>query len=178
MKKSILILFFLLVVLNKNYSQDCSCTYFFGPTVTYNPLEPTFSINNSAFYFCAIFPGISLGGVDCGIILPIELSFFNAIALEDKVELNWVTSSEKNNDFFTIEKSMNGSVWEVVSTLKGSGNSNQELSYSLYDYLPYQGDSYYRLKQTDFDGNFTYSSIQIVSFLGKDANSFFISRFR
>jgi hypothetical protein len=78
------------------------------------------------------------------------------------VQLDWVTASETNNDFFTIEKSKDGQVWDFVTEVDGAGNSNTELTYQTFDPRPYAGVSYYRLKQTDFDGEFTYSNIRSV----------------
>lgn len=75
------------------------------------------------------------------------------------VKLNWQTASEINNDFFTIERSSNGNNWQEVNKIKGVGNSSSRLSYSEIDYNPYNGLSFYRLKQTDFDGQFEYSKI-------------------
>jgi hypothetical protein len=97
--------------------------------------------------------------------LPIELVFFNATPFKDnrKVKLEWQTASEINNDFFTVEKSLNGTDWEIIKKVDGSGNSNELLNYSVYDYEPNIGVSYYRLKQTDFDGQFEYSQIKSVS---------------
>ncbi len=96
--------------------------------------------------------------------LPIELVYFGAISLDDEsVKLNWQTSSEINNDYFTIERSANGIDWEEVNTIKGAGNSSTLLSYSTVDSNPFQGTSYYRLKQTDFDGQFEYSQVESIN---------------
>lgn len=91
--------------------------------------------------------------------LPIKLVSFEANFNTDKVDLWWITSSEINNDFFTIEKSSDLKNWVVVSTIKGAGNSNINIEYFEVDYSPIQGVSYYRLKQTDFNGNFEYFNI-------------------
>lgn len=97
--------------------------------------------------------------------LPIELLTFEANANEDKVDLKWVTSTEINNDYFTIERSDNGIDWEEVLTANGAGNSNQAIEYFETDYEPLKGISYYRLKQTDFDGQYSYSNIVPVKFV-------------
>lgn len=89
--------------------------------------------------------------------LPIELVSFTATCREDEVVLNWETASETNNDFFTIEKSADATNWQVLTTMAGAGNSNTPLYYSALDNQLYSGVTYYRLKQTDFDGSFTYS---------------------
>ena len=96
--------------------------------------------------------------------LPIELLSFNAHVNGSKVDISWVTASEVNNDYFTIQKSKDGSEWEDVLITEGAGNSVQTLNYFDSDYSPYKGLSYYRLKQTDFDGNYTYSNIVPVKY--------------
>lgn len=96
-------------------------------------------------------------------VLPIKLSYFKAINKGDVVELYWETYSEVNNDFFTIQRSKDGLVWSDISKQKGAGNSNINLSYNDIDYNPYEGVSYYRLKQTDFDGKVSFSKLQMVN---------------
>lgn len=92
--------------------------------------------------------------------LPVELLSFDAELMDNQhVKLNWQTASEINNDFFTIERSSNGNNWQEVNKIKGAGNSSSRLRYSEIDYNPYNGLSFYRLKQTDFDGQFEYSKI-------------------
>ena len=97
--------------------------------------------------------------------LPIELTFFQADEREIEVDLYWQTASEVNNDFFTIERSRDALSWEGVLTIDGAGNSNDLLNYTAIDHFPYSGVSYYRLKQTDFDGKFSYSEIETVYLL-------------
>lgn len=93
--------------------------------------------------------------------LPIELLNFEAILNDNQVDLNWSTASEKNNDYFTIERSKDGQVFETILTVDGpiNGNSTSLRNYFEVDYSPYSGVSYYRLKQTDFDGKTSYSNI-------------------
>jgi hypothetical protein len=95
--------------------------------------------------------------------LPLTLLAFNA-ELNDKeeVDLDWVTATEINNDFFTIEKSANGKDFEPFGYVDGAGNSTTVLYYQAVDLHPFQGITYYRLKQTDFDGQFSYSDIRAV----------------
>ena len=78
------------------------------------------------------------------------------------VLLNWQTASETNNDFFTLERSLYSNIWEDIDGIDGAGNSSNLLDYSTIDKQPYKGVSYYRLKQTDFDGRFEYSEIKRV----------------
>src|SRR5690606_29548082 len=94
--------------------------------------------------------------------LPVQLLDFNARAEDSEVHLTWTTLTEINNDYFTIERSADGKGWEELVAVPGSGNTNTVRRYSWDDRKPLWGRSYYRLKQTDFDGTFTYSSIQSV----------------
>lgn len=103
-----------------------------------------------------------LSGGTCLVFLPIELLYFNANYNGKTVDLNWETASEINNDYFTIERSSDGVNFESLSTTKGAGNSTNKIKYSDADTSPLNGISYYRLKQTDFDGNFSYSQIVTV----------------
>jgi len=97
--------------------------------------------------------------------LPIELLSFDAKKGDGfYVDLSWITASEQNNDYFTVEHSQFGKDWYEVGIVKGAGNSNSILKYKLRDNKPFEGLSYYRLKQTDFDGSFTYSDIRVVNF--------------
>lgn len=96
--------------------------------------------------------------------LPIELISFNAKPFDGEVKLSWSTASERNNEFFTLERSKDGMNFEVVGKVDGAGNSNHQLDYEFYDESPLLGVSYYRLKQTDFDGEYSYSDIESVTF--------------
>lgn len=96
--------------------------------------------------------------------LPIELVFFKAKLNNDVVDLTWATAAEVNNNFFSIERSQDGQRFEVISTHAGAGNSTRILNYSSQDPNPLKGYNYYRLKQTDYDGQYSYSEIQTVKY--------------
>ena len=101
--------------------------------------------------------------------LPIELGTFKAsLGENNSVKLNWNTFSERNNDYFTIEKSKNGITFEFVGRIKGAGNSSNENFYSLVDEDTKEGTTYYRLTQTDFDGKKTESSFTDVTIINND----------
>lgn len=91
--------------------------------------------------------------------LPIELISFEAIYKNNNVVLNWSTASEKNNAYFTLEKSKNGLLFEAFERIKSLGNSSTRTDYISKDNDPGSGRMYYRLKQTDADGTFSYSNI-------------------
>lgn len=94
--------------------------------------------------------------------LPIELVDFKAELENEKVYLNWITASEQNNDYFTIERSSDNITYETLLTKRGAGNSTTRILYEAIDEYPLKGISYYRLKQTDFDGKFSYSEVELV----------------
>jgi len=97
--------------------------------------------------------------------LPINLLSFTAKLVDKtKVELIWITSSESNNNYFTIERSKNGLTFKEIAEVPGAGNSNSRLEYESYDDSPLEGISYYRLKQTDYDGQYEYFNIVVVSY--------------
>jgi hypothetical protein len=91
--------------------------------------------------------------------LPIELIHFSANYNGVDVDLRWETATEINNDFFTVERSPDASDFTEIVNVKGAGNSNEILNYKTKDKSPLSGLSYYRLKQTDFDGKTSYSNI-------------------
>ncbi|MFN5181975.1 MAG: T9SS type A sorting domain-containing protein [Bacteroidota bacterium] len=99
--------------------------------------------------------------------LPIELLSFDAILQShDKVELRWVTSSELNNNFFTVQRTEDGLEFEDIGSLPSAavnGNSSTNLNYTLFDNNPLPGVSYYRLKQTDLNGTSSYSAIRKIT---------------
>jgi|GEM_PF-5713157 len=89
--------------------------------------------------------------------LPIELSEFNGARAGKKVDLTWTTLSETNNAYFTLERSTDGMNFQEITQVKGAGNSSSVLKYAYDDDGVPSELCYYRLKQTDFDGNFTWS---------------------
>jgi hypothetical protein len=91
--------------------------------------------------------------------LPVEILTFKGTLIDGNVHLNWETATEKNNDYFTIERSTDGETFQSVGMVKGAGNSSQINAYTSKDDSPPGGRVYYRLKQTDFDGEYSYSKI-------------------
>ena len=101
----------------------------------------------------------------------VELLSFTAQPNESSVLLNWITASEKNNDYFSVEKSKDGVEFTEVAKVKGAGNSTTKLTYTELDSNPHSGTSYYRLKQTDFDGKYSYSTLLKVDFNNSSESS-------
>ena len=100
--------------------------------------------------------------------LPIELLSFTTNKKGTGVSLEWTTASETNNQSFLLERSTDGVNWSSIFTCDGAGTSTEVHRYLFIDNNPTNGTNYYRLKQTDIDGLFTYSSIKSVS-LAKDS---------
>lgn len=96
-------------------------------------------------------------------VLPIELTDFSAQLNLGTVSLEWVTQTERNNRNFAVERSTDGQVWEKVTDVPGAGNSHQMRRYQALDRDPVSGVSYYRLRQTDFDGRESFSEVERIS---------------
>lgn len=102
--------------------------------------------------------------VNGNVPLPIELSTFNAERNGDEVRLTWETYSETNNDYFLVERSVDGVEFSEIDWVDGAGTSVSFNSYQVTDFDPIKGLSFYRLKQVDFDGSQGYSHIKAVKF--------------
>lgn len=101
-------------------------------------------------------PGPDAGPLTYGFNpLPINLLNFSVKDCDEKACIDWTTLTETNNDFFTIDKTRDDVNYEVVAKVKGAGNSTGLKSYRFTDTEPYDGVSYYRLMQTDYNGSFT-----------------------
>lgn len=96
-------------------------------------------------------------------VLPIELIHFDASLIERKVSLNWSTALEIDNDYFIIEKSIDGVVWEALGKVQGSGNSTVQIDYQLWDNSPQEGMNYYRLWQVDLNGTMNFAGTKFVN---------------
>ena len=83
---------------------------------------------------------------------PTSLIYFKAICNSEKVSLDWETASEKNCDYFTIQKSYDGLSFVDIALMKAAGTKTTNSKYNWIDSNPFSGASYYRLKQTDYDG--------------------------
>ncbi len=97
------------------------------------------------------------GSPPCG-ALPSGLLSLTGYTEGNDIIIQWITANGVNNAYFIIERSKDGKTFEVLSMVKGSGNSNAQMHYSFTDEKPFRGtNNYYRLKQADFDGNYSYS---------------------
>lgn len=97
------------------------------------------------------------------VVLPVGfIDFETKITPQNSVELNWMTASEHNNNYFEIDHSANGLDWEKLTTVKAVENSLTESNYRMVDESPYIGLSYYRLSQVDLNGTKELLSIKSI----------------
>lgn len=109
-------------------------------------------------------PGINYRTISApvSIGLPVTWQSFDATLIGSRVKLDWITASEQNNDYFTVERSQNGTDWTTIETIKGAGNSAGAISYNAFDEAPLTGNSFYRIRQTDIDGRISYTDTRVI----------------
>jgi hypothetical protein len=91
--------------------------------------------------------------------LPVEFLAVYGFPFEGHNEIHWKTATEKDNDYFLVEKSSDGETFNTLLKVNGAGNSNSPLAYAAMDETPYFPVTYYRVKQVDFNGQFRYSPV-------------------
>lgn len=131
-----------------------SATQTYVATATYTQCNgATVVVNDDVNVVCA------------SLSLPVEWLSFDVMPSADGSanQLKWITATEENNDYFTVQRSVDALSWMDIGTVDGSGNSQVERSYAFLDRHPVSGLSYYRIRQTDFNGAVNYSEIRSVS---------------
>lgn len=145
--------------------------------IIYSSVQPTLNVVTTTSVGAAgrdnsggtISAGSGAGVINAGIVasasnpLPIELISFDGKLSAGTVDLFWASATEINNDFFTVEKSNDAINFGLIGTVKAK-NTSIRSNYYLNDDSPFKGTNYYRLKQTDFDGSYTYSNIVAIDF--------------
>lgn len=131
-----------------------SSTWKSGGTVSTTGNTTTGTITTSSNM--TSFGYFTLGSGSSANPLPVELISFNVEVNRNQAVLKWITASEKDNDYFAVERSIDGKNYEVIGSVRGAGTSSVQVSYEFKDEDPLTGNSYYRLKQTDFNGQFEY----------------------
>lgn len=102
--------------------------------------------------------GINLG---CGVILPVELISFSVEYMNEKAKILFSTNSERDLDYFVVERSKDANFWQEVEIIKAAGNTSSITEYSCKDIDPFLGTSYYRLLSVNIDG--TKDTLYILS---------------
>lgn len=100
--------------------------------------------------------------VSGGGVLPVELIFFNCVQKEHEVLIQWVTASQLNFDYFSIEYSPDAVTWNEVGRVKGEVTTQEKMEYSFRVTVLADGKNYYRLKSIDLDDSFEYSRVVLV----------------
>ncbi|HOS84199.1 MAG TPA: T9SS type A sorting domain-containing protein, partial [Bacteroidales bacterium] len=123
-----------------------------------------FEVGSITSELVSSFSPFTLGSTSSENPLPITLLSFTAACNTSKkvIEIDWSCATEINNDFFTVEKYSHESYWEPIAKIGGAGNSNTPTHYSITDNnkgMYADNMLYYRLKQTDKNGEFSYSTI-------------------
>lgn len=116
----------------------------------------TVSGNNIALSTAA-FTNLSFGG------FPVEWLDFKAVAGDAGVTVSWITASELNNDYFVVENSLDGVEFSALGQVEGAGNSDAPISYEFVDASPKANTVYYRVRQVDFDGGSSFTSVMMVN---------------
>ena len=106
---------------------------------------------------------ITLGSLSSETVLPIELLSFTATCDGKSSLVEWSTATERNNDYFVLERSDDAINFNEVARVAGAGNSLEQLDYSYTDYGVHGGDNYYRLVQVDYDGTRTVSEVVVAN---------------
>lgn len=124
----------------------------------------TLDATNKTFYNPATYNSFSFfTGTDATAPLPVEWLDFKATKVDDDAVLSWSTANETNNSHFEIEHSLNGVDFEQIGNVTGNNNSNKVINYSFtHPNLIAGCTHFYRIKQVDFNGAFSYSSIQLI----------------
>ena len=140
---------------------DFSDATVLNPTITFSGGVLTVSgltvANNTDTY-------ITIASLNSSTPLPVELMNFNGELENGVVNLKWNTVSEMNNDYFDVLRSNDLSKWESIGSVAGAGNSMEELEYNFTDKSPLREQSYYRLKQVDFNGEYSFSNVVNIGF--------------
>lgn len=108
--------------------------------------------------------------------LGIELLDFNGVKINNQNVLQWTTSTEINNAYFDIEYSQDVKQFANIGKINSkaiNGNSSNNINYEFIDANPKQGHNYYRLKQVDFDGSFSYSKLIDLYYASPDEISIY-----
>lgn len=162
--KSVIILFILfcsLLCCNYIFSQQSNITYDNGSIIdiqiSADVCADVITINGS----------YSGGGSICTGALPVTLSLFNTSTEKNNVKLYWKTANELNNSGFQVQRRSDGNEWIVLTFVQGNGTANEPVEYLYTDTKLLPGKYFYRLKQTDYNGNYEYFDLPLPVIISK-----------
>ena len=152
-----------------------------GTSASTNFTAPNTSVALSGVIKCTVIDACSRQNFISQVInvsantLPVNLKYLSAKEDNGVVEINWITGSEINNDFFTIERSNNGFDFIEIGKVNGGDNSSHDITYSYTDKEPLIGSNYYRLIQTDYDGEYKiFAPVHVRFSLQKETKNYFL----
>lgn len=96
--------------------------------------------------------------------LPVSWLYFRGRGEENRVQLEWATAQERNNDYFVVERSPNGRSWEDIGEVEGVGDSEAINFYGFTDERPLLGNNFYRIRQVDRDRSTDYTQVIRIHF--------------
>jgi len=160
-----------LIKTDASYSSGCNQEAYTDTTIstgTFTP--PAYPTNTKRGGAVVTSPTVTVGSggskttICSTLTLPIELLYFDAKkdGSAMRVKCDWSTASETNSNYFAVERSQDGVNFSLLGTLQGAGTTSTTNNYTFYDQFPYSGWSYYRLKQVDDNGNYSYSPVSTV----------------
>ncbi len=142
------------------YQADCNVTPTFGDLLCD---ELTLTVYGA---------GISSREINLSLVLPVNFTSFTATPKGRQVQLDWSTGNESDNDYFEVQRSADAISWNTVGQVNGSGTTDTGTAYRYTDVEPNGFEAYYRLRQVDFDGAYTFSPIVRVSLENDDFAAF------
>jgi len=128
-------------------------TGYIGGNATYDEVETLTSVGGNDGFLVKINPDGTL---------PVHIAKFDGYNLSGINYLHWTTLSETNNQYFDIERSVDGIGFSAIKRIAGAGNSSQKLQYQYADDKPLSGNNYYRLRQIDYNGDFSFSNVVLL----------------
>ncbi len=161
----LLVFFFLLLSRGGVAQIQCCCTSFgcFNGNAGFNCNDWCIILGQTNDGALAPYPDPAACAADCNAVLPVELSYFIALASENGVKLSWETSLEVNNEGFEIQYlSELDKEWQIIGIVEGMGGTNEATRYTFFHDKVSSGLYFYRLKQVDRNGEFSYSKIITV----------------
>lgn len=143
-----------------SYSNIGSSGTFSGPSIsvtmpcTASATDLTASNNTNGTGDCSGTTAVTTTGAN-----PVKLSYFKGYSENNQIHLQWQTEAETNSSYFMVQRSTDAKEFSDLEMIKATGESTQKVIYDYIDKSPSQGINYYRLRQVDNDGSFTFSKI-------------------
>ncbi|KQS26782.1 T9SS type A sorting domain-containing protein [Dyadobacter sp. Leaf189] len=162
--------------LNGNTEDDLQIAYF-NPDEKYVTTTGS-TVDKTIHFVSKNFTGFNnsflrITATNANSVLPVTLVSFKALKEGEQAQLAWSTSDEINSDYFEVQRSAEGKIWNAIGKVQAAGDSKAERTYTFTDNSPANGQNLYRLKMVDFDGTYTHSKIVVLDFESNMMVSFY-----